>query len=298
MELREYWRVFKRRAWIPLLLLVVTVATAGALAYLSKPEYIATATVTAKSSGAAAGQFVSFPEVATSNNVAVAAIKQLGLPITAAELINRIKVSSGRSTVFKISITDPDANRATAIANAVAQEAAVEYPKANTDPGSTVYDQDVKDARAAFQKYYADAATELVTFNRQHPNAVNSSDVALAVQAMQLRLQEQAAAAAYQDFENQTTTASVGQLSDTIKFGAAVTDRAAAKPDTSSRFLRVGYAGALAVILGIGLIFLLEYMDNSVRDPEGAEEMVGAPVVGIIPRATAQTLRTARGGAR
>ena len=29
MELREYWRIFKRRAWIPALLMVVTVLTAG-----------------------------------------------------------------------------------------------------------------------------------------------------------------------------------------------------------------------------------------------------------------------------
>ena len=50
MELREYWRVFKRRAWIPIFLVIVTAATAGVLTFVSKPEYTATAQVTAKSS--------------------------------------------------------------------------------------------------------------------------------------------------------------------------------------------------------------------------------------------------------
>jgi capsular polysaccharide biosynthesis protein len=61
--------------------------------------------------------------------------------------------------------------------------------------------------------------------------------------------------------------------------------------------LKVAYAAALALILGIGLIFVLEYLDNAIRDPEGVEEMVGAPVVAIVPRATAQTFRPAQGGA-
>ena len=63
MELREYWRVFKRRAWIPIVLLVVTVVTAAALTFLSKPQYVASATVQAKAtgtSGSGAAQTLSF----------------------------------------------------------------------------------------------------------------------------------------------------------------------------------------------------------------------------------------------
>ena len=53
----------------------------------------------------------------------------------------------------------------------------------------------------------------------------------------------------------------------------------------------------LALILGIGLVFALNYLDNTVRESEEAEEIVGAPVIGIIPRGTARTLKPARGGA-
>ena len=57
------------------------------------------------------------------------------------------------------------------------------------------------------------------------------------------------------------------------------------------------YAGALALVLGIGLVFALEYLDNSVREPEQVEELMGTPVIGVIPRGTARSLRQAKGGA-
>ena len=299
MELREYWRVFKRRAWIPILLLVVTVATAGALALLAKPEYQATATVSAKSVGTTtSGQTLSFPEVATGNTLLAQVIQNLGLNESVDHLNSRIKVSTGKSDAYTITVTDPSADQATRIANTAAQLAAVRYQQVNSDTSGSVYDDAVNATRAQFQKQYSDAVSARVSYERQHPDAANAKDASVVVQDSVLRAQEQAAGIALTDFETATTTAVVNQLATANNFTASVVDQAAAKPDLSSRYLKVGYAGALALILGIGLVYLLEYMDSSVREPEAAEEMVGAPVVGIIPRATAQTLRPARGGAR
>lgn len=298
MELREYWRILKRRAWIPAVLLIATVLTAGGLTLITKPDYKATATVTAKSQGTSStNQVLSFPEVATSNQVALAVIKQLNLSDSVDGLVKRVKVNSGRSDLYTISITDPDAQRAAAIANAVSQQAAALYPKLNADVGTSVFDQDVQQARADFQKRYEDTVTAFVTFEKVHPSADKSGDVTLIAQHSFLQLQEQAAAAAFTTFENSTTNTSVNQLSQATSFGSAVVDPAVAKPDTTSRLLKVGYAAGLALALGIGLVFVLEYMDNSVREPEAVEEMFGSPIVGIIPRATNRTLRPARGGA-
>jgi capsular polysaccharide biosynthesis protein len=300
MELREYWRVFKRRAWIPIVLLVVTVLTAGALAFLSKPAYVATATVQAKAtgaSGATATQTLSFQEVAASDTLALAVIKQLSLNMTPAQLSQRIKVTAGHSDLYTVSITDPSADAATAIANAVGQQAAQIYQEKNATASSTVFEANIVTARADFLKRFTDAERALLTFVGKNPKIQQSSDVDLQTQYQQLQLDQQAAAAAYQAFEQQTTADTVTALSQANNFTASVLDPAVAKPDTSSRYLKVAYAAALALLLGIGLIYLLEYMDNSVREPEGVEEMVGAPVVGIIPKATAQTLRPARGGA-
>src|ERR1700730_456465 len=300
MELRESWRVFKRRAWIPIVLLIVTVATAGALTFLSKPAYVAQATVQAKATGASGATTtptLSFQEIVASDTLAPAVVKQLSLNMTPAQLSQRIKVTAGHSDLFTVSITDPSADSATAMANAIATEAAKLYQEKNATASSTVFDANITAARADFLKRFSDAERALLTFVGSHPRIQQSTDIDLQTQYQELQLSQQAAAAGYQAFEQQTTADTVTALSQANNFTASVLDPAVAKPDTSARYLKVAYAGALALLLGIGLIYLLEYMDNSVREPEGVEEMVGAPVVGIIPRATPQTLRPARGGA-
>ena len=115
-------------------------------------------------------------------------------------------------------------------------------------------------------------------------------------QANKLQLEADQALEGYKNFANSATVEDARQVATTNAYQAGMTDQAIAKPDTTSRYFKIGYAATLALILGVGLIFVLEYMDNAVRLPEAAEEMIGAPVVGIIPRATMQTLRPAKGG--
>src|SRR6266550_5626383 len=207
MELREYWRVFKRRAWIPIVLLIVTVVTAGALALLSKPEYIATATVQAKatgSSGNSATQTLSYQEIVASDTLALAVIKELSLNLTPAELTKRIKVTAGHSSLFTVSITDPSADAATAIANSVAQQSARLYQEKNATAASTVFEQNITAARADFLKRFTDAQKALLTFEAQNPkiqaagadpNArVQPGTVDLQTQLEQLKLDQQVAA--------------------------------------------------------------------------------------------------------
>jgi len=298
VELREYWRAFKRRAWIPILLVIVTAATAGALTFLSKPEYTASAQVSAKSQGPNTnGQTASFPEIAVGNDVALKVVQQLKLNESPASLSDRIKVTSGKSDVYTITINDASAEQAVRIADAVAAAAAVHYQEVNGGTNATsVYDQAVKDTEVHYQKQFVDAQTALLTFQRDHRGAGQSKDLTLVVQGALLQLNAEAAAQAYRDFVNGTTNADVSQLSQANVYQASVFEQAAAKPDTTSRYFKIGYAAALALLLGIGLIFVLEYMDTAIRLPEAVEEMIGAPVVGIIPRANVQTLRPAKGG--
>ena len=301
MELREYWRVFKRRAWIPILLVIVTAATAGILTYLAKPEYTATAQVSAKSQGPNTnGQTASFPEVASGNNVAQAVVQKLNLSQTPDELSNRVKVSSGKSDVYSITITDPSADQAVLIANAVAAAAALQYQRINSgldaNGATSVFDDQVQSAIKGYRQQFLDAQTALLTFRRAHPGAAQSKDLTIAAQDALLQSDADVAGDAYRSFMAATTADVERQIGQANLYQAVVSEQAIARPDTTSRFFKIGYAAALALILGIGLIFVLEYLDNAVRLPEAAEELVGAAVVGIIPRANLHTLRPAKGG--
>jgi capsular polysaccharide biosynthesis protein len=51
----------------------------------------------------------------------------------------------------------------------------------------------------------------------------------------------------------------------------------------------------LGLMLGIGLAFLLEYLDDSWRSPEEVEQALGVPSFGVIPQFDTAKIRKARG---
>src|SRR5438132_3004898 len=296
MELRDYWRLLRRRAWIPLVLVAVSILSATGLTFLAKPQYAATATV------ATAGYSpLTFPEVVKSNNVALRVIHDLNLGQTADQVRNRINVSLNRTGLYRVSVTDRDSRGAVAFANAAAKESAALYQQATVNAQGTTPDPHA--SSAAYLDRYLAAAKTLLAFNRDHPDTTTATttsrpkDVNVAAQALALQLEERAAADAYLNLESALTHHQVVQITSATAPAAAVVDQAAAQLDTGSRTLMIFYAGALALVLGIGLVFALEYLDNSVREPEQVEELMGTPVIGVIPRGTARSLRQAKGGA-
>src|SRR5438309_8614693 len=120
MDIREYLDVLRRRAWIPILLVIVAVMSTGAVAYLAKPEYTATATVLARGGGNA-NQTLSFNEVVTSNSLALRVLHKLKLTESVDSLSSQITVASGRTTnLYLITVRDTDPTRAEKIANTAA----------------------------------------------------------------------------------------------------------------------------------------------------------------------------------
>jgi capsular polysaccharide biosynthesis protein len=299
MELSEYFRIIRRRIWIPILLVVVTALTAGAVVFVTKPEYTATATIIARNAGG--DKTLNFAEVAASNSLALRVVRQLKLDENVDQVSGRIKVTSGRTNLYRISVSDPNPQRAAAVANAVAREAAALYQELASGTKSSIVKELDKD-RTGVRDAYLTAAKALVDFNIQHPETVgptaNPRDVNVGAQALLLRLEERAANDAYLRFQGDVNKARLDDLTTIRSYSATVVDEAAGRPDTRARYLKILYASALALVLGIGLIFGLEYFDNSLREPEAVEELVGVPVIAIIPRGTSRTLRPARGGAQ
>ncbi len=59
-------------------------------------------------------------------------------------------------------------------------------------------------------------------------------------------------------------------------------------PDTRRNLLMALFLGLFG---GLGLIFLVEYLDNTVKGPEDVEKLVGLPSLGIIPYLTVEGLK-------
>ena len=73
--------------------------------------------------------------------------------------------------------------------------------------------------------------------------------------------------------------------SDLDSANARVVDRAAlpTEPITPQRGLIVAFAGALALMAGIGLSLLLEMLNNTFKSTEDVESKLNLPVLGILP---------------
>ncbi|GIM28701.1 capsular polysaccharide biosynthesis protein [Clostridium polyendosporum] len=55
------------------------------------------------------------------------------------------------------------------------------------------------------------------------------------------------------------------------------------KPDSPKPLLNIAVAFFVGLMLSIGVAFLLEYLDNTVKDEEELTKLLGIPVIGVIP---------------
>ncbi len=48
--------------------------------------------------------------------------------------------------------------------------------------------------------------------------------------------------------------------------------------------LNMAIAGALGLMVSLGIVFVMEYLDNTIKTPEQVTELLALPVLGTIPR--------------
>lgn len=69
--------------------------------------------------------------------------------------------------------------------------------------------------------------------------------------------------------------------SDNVKLVDPATEPT--KPDSPKPLLNTAIAFVVGLMLSIGIVFLLEYLDSTVKDEEELKKILGCPVVGVIP---------------
>jgi capsular polysaccharide biosynthesis protein len=300
VRLREYARALRRRAWIPVVLVFAAVVTAGGLSLLARSTYTGTAAVFA-AAPTGTTRTVTFQQTVTSNTLAVAVIQKLGLNDSPDTLVQQIQVRFAGSNLYRVSVTRFNARDAAVVANEVANQAVALYRRYATQAAPD--DPSLAKLRQKLHDDYAKALTARLNFQAAHPGAIalpNSTprDVGAAAQLLQLQLEEDAAAQAYRNVLGQSNKVQLDQFSQAGDFNAFVLDQAVAKRDSGAQVRDTLIATGLAIVLGVGFVILLEHLDNKwPQRPEAAEEVIGAPVIGIIPKATPQGLRSGKGPA-
>jgi capsular polysaccharide biosynthesis protein len=304
MQIRDYLRAFRRRAWIPAVLALVAMLTAGGVSLFSPPTYTATAAVFAAVPGTGGVRTVSFTQTATSTTLAGKVIKALKLNDSLDGVLQRVRVTALGSDLYDISVTGPNPGGTITLANTVAGQSATLYQQIAAQASTSQTVKELDTLRATLRDQYTAALIARLSFEAKNPKALPTAtappkDVSAAAQLLQLQLEEDAAGAAYRNALAQASQQQLDQLATAANYNSFVLDQAVARPNTGARIPQTLLAAALALVIGAGLVFLLEYLDTkSVRNPETVEDVVNAPVIGTIPRATPQNLRSARGANR
>jgi capsular polysaccharide biosynthesis protein len=275
--------MLRRRARIPLALMAVFGLIGTGLTLMTEPEYVATASVIAKSLGNATDKPLSFQEVVTSNTVARRVRDQLKLSESPAALAHRIKVSGGTSSnLYHISVSYPNAHLAVAIVNAVADEAATLY----TELGAgTDLSKKLQADQATYAERIVTARVSLLTFQAAHPDAEASMEPGLRADLESLQFNQRVAEQAYLDFQSELTKTRIDETAKNQDVEAQVVDEGAASPDTAGYLLKIVYATVLGLVLGLVTVLAVEYLDSAIREPEEVEQLLGTSVLGLIPNA-------------
>ena len=74
-----------------------------------------------------------------------------------------------------------------------------------------------------------------------------------------------------------------------MEFGdIRIIDKALApdQPIKPRKMLNLAIGGILGIMLGVMLVFFLEYMDNTIKNTEDVERILNLPILGVIPKDT------------
>lgn len=282
MELRDYLNVLRARKWTIIQAAVIVTITALVVSLIQPKQYVSEARVliSERDTGAALfgtvlPEFSSQPERALQTQVqlmqlrpiAESTIRTLNLEMSPDRLLTRVEVKAvGATNIVVIRVRQTDPERAAEIANTMAEEY-VAWSKETKR-------ESLKAAAAEVEVRLSQSREEILAIGRRIADSGKSDDLsaelgiatggytALAEKYEQLKINEQLELGS-------------GRL---VSPAVAVDDPILPDP---KRDAALGLA--VGLLFGVGMAFLNEYLDNTIKSNEEAEKLVKAPVLGHIP---------------
>ena len=216
IDLKEYFYIIKKRAWIIALITVVAMIASGIISFfLLSPVYETkttlivntekvneTNTITGDQLNVTQKLTLTYGEIIKSRTVIDEVIQALNLNMEYGEVSKMITVSPVKDTqIIAITVQDTNPQRAADIANTIPR----------------VFTKEVKRITKA--------------------NSVEVIDKAVVAE----------------------------------------------NPIKPNKIMNIAIAGVLGVMIGLFIIFVLEYMDNKIKTPQDIEKHIELPILGVIP---------------
>jgi succinoglycan biosynthesis transport protein ExoP len=273
------------RAWLPLMVASVVVAAAVAFVvssqlprtYESKATLIVGQSLSAMNPGLSQIQVSqtlvpTYAAVATTRPILDAVIAKLGLHMMADELLKQVRADAPlNSTLLYISAEDPDPARAAAIANALAEQIigvspAVQGPQA-------VFEASIDGELKATQDQIATTQAQAQVLSAL-PSRTAQQETDLAT--LEGRL------VSLRSTQASLLSFSASQASSLL----TVIEPAVASlaPISPKPLLNALLAGVLGLLVVVGLAFLAEYFNDSIKDADAVQQASSLSMLGTIPR--------------
>lgn len=284
LDLRDYVLILSRRRGVVILAFIAVVGAAMAATFVRTPVYEADARLLLQ---AKVAEQIFDPERSQQRDADRAVETEIELveskPVQRAvkETIGRAPAVSasqvGSTDVIKITARHTDPEQAAIIANAYAR-AYIEFRREQTV-------QDLLDAGSEIQEKIDALEADIQTIDGQLDTAAAAAAAeGTTVDEETLRSQRSALVTQQSVFRQQLDQLQVGAA---LRTGGAqlVTPAEAPTEPAEPRPVRtLALAMVVAAMFGVGLAFLFEYMDDSVRDDTDLTRSTGGlPVLGLIP---------------
>lgn len=281
LELRDYLRVIRRRKWVIALVTLATVGAAIAASLVQTPVYQGTAEVLLQ---ARATESLFDPDSGQRNDPARAVQTEIQVlksrpvrDLVREELGSAPKVSAspvGQTDVIEVKAESTDPERAAAIANAYAKSY-IDFRRGQAVDDLLAAAEQIQEKIAELQAQIDGVAATTPTTVRGArpttvpPDASAQRDQLLAQQALFRQKLDQL------------------QVDAALKSGGAQLVTPAVAPTTPIRPTPVRNAVvalAVGLMLGLGLAFLREHLDDTIRTKDDVERVAaGLPVLSVIP---------------
>ncbi len=288
MELRQYLNVFKKWLW----LIVLVAAVAGGASYYATSQlprlYQATAKVMVGESyqklnptpgDIATGSVLAetYIQLVKTSAVLRGVKEQLGLDASVNELRNAVNASTiDRTQFLEVRATDTDPKRAALIANAVAEQLKLLGPASSNETlqkQREFVSQQIQDLEDKIQK----SETEIAQLEESLKTTTSVREAADKRSEID-RLRGQIAQ--YQ----QNYTQFINYLAPSSQNTLSILEPAEApnQPFAPNLPLNVGLAIAIGIILATAVVFLIEYLDDTIKSKDDVTRVLNASTLGEI----------------
>lgn len=295
-SLIKYVNLLWRRAWLLVLGAGLAAGAAFTAGRLTTPIYAATATLlvneapTANQTDPASIVIKSerlartYATMMTQWPVLQEAIDQLKIPLTPDQLARQVTVTPIRDTqLLQLEVQDEDPQRAAALANTIPEV----FSRQNEAMQAARY----ADAKANLERQMEEATAQIE--QTQHDLNAATTSAAPTRDLDLLRLQSELTQRR-QTYDRLSENLQNIRLAQAQSSSNIVVTEAAQPPTEPVRPRPVRdalLAGLVGLMLATGLVFLIEYLDNTVRTPEQVDAVLKTPVIGIVARLNGVTRR-------